>query len=170
MARLVLLSEGFTGRACDLQVERTTVGRLEDNAFQVSEPSVSSHHCEVVLRGNDILVKDLGSTNGTFINGERITESVLKPGQILRLGQVEMRLESGTAAPPVKKSLTQTRPVVQGVKLDDLDQGTRAVAFEKDPAFKKKSNKANVIFIVVGVVLAAIIIAFIVVSTLKIQK
>src|SRR5438034_12996 len=98
MAKLVVLSEGFTGLTCELKADKTTVGRLEDNAFQIPEPSVSSHHCELIRRPTDLLVKDLNSTNGTFINGEKVVEAVLKPGQILRLGQVEMRLESGAAA------------------------------------------------------------------------
>ena len=84
MAKLVVLSEGFTGLTCELKVDKTTVGRLEDNAFQISEPSVSSHHCELTHRGAELLVKDLNSTNGTFINGEKVAEAVLKPGQILR--------------------------------------------------------------------------------------
>ena len=66
--------------------------------FQIAEPSVSSHHCEVLLRGNEVVIKDLNSTNGTFINDEKITESVLKPGQTLRLGQIELRLETGAPA------------------------------------------------------------------------
>ena len=116
MAKLVVLSEGFTGRTCELKGERTTVGRLEDNQFQIPEPSVSSHHCEIILRGNDIVIKDLDSTNGSFIDGDKITEAVLKPGQILRLGQIELRLDDGTqaAAPAPKKQVAG----VQGVKLN----------------------------------------------------
>ena len=51
MAKLVLLSAGMTGRTHDLKAEKTTVGRVEDNTFQIAEPSVSSHHCEILLRG-----------------------------------------------------------------------------------------------------------------------
>src|SRR5436190_20473292 len=105
MAKLVLLSAGMTGRTHDLKAEKTTVGRVEDNTFQIAEPSVSSHHAEVLLRGNDVVVRDLNSTNGTFINGEKITESAIKPGQILRLGQIEMRLEIETPASNSKKAL-----------------------------------------------------------------
>src|SRR6185436_13448915 len=101
MAKLVLLSAGMTGRTHDLKVDKTTIGRVEDNTFQIAEPSVSSHHCELLLRGSDVVVRDLNSTNGTFINGEKVTETVIKPGQVLRLGQIEMRLESenGGSAP-----------------------------------------------------------------------
>ena len=80
MAKLVVLSEGFTGLTCELKADKTTVGRLEDNAFQIPEPSVSSHHCELTRRGVDLLVKDLNSTNGTFINGEKVVEAVLTAG------------------------------------------------------------------------------------------
>src|SRR5207253_3916630 len=101
MVKLVLLGEAFAGRTYELNVEKTTVGRVEDNAFQIAEPSVSSHHAEIILKGTDVLIKDLNSTNGTFINGEKVTEQVLKPGQTLRLGTVEMRLEGkdGAGAP-----------------------------------------------------------------------
>src|ERR1035438_8256827 len=94
MAKLVVLGVGMTGRTQELKADKTTIGRVEDNTFQIAEPSVSSHHCEVLLRGKDVVVVDLNSTNGTFINGEKVTEKVIKPGQILRLGQIEMRLET----------------------------------------------------------------------------
>src|SRR5256885_17200144 len=137
MAKLVLLSAGMTGRTHELKVDKTTIGRLEDNTFQIAEPSVSSHHCEILLRGADVVVKDLNSTNGTFINGEKVTETVLKAGQVLRLGQIEMRLETdstpssttsstpSTPAPtaPAKKQFDQTVVMQRGVSLEQLEQG-----------------------------------------------
>ena len=170
MAKLVVLSEGFTGLTCELKVDKTTVGRLEDNAFQIPEPSVSSHHCELTRRGAELLVKDLNSTNGTFINGEKVAEAVLKPGQILRLGQVEMRLESGAAAAASaasKKPLEKT--MVIGIKAQDLEQGARPVNFEANAAFSKKSNKANKIFIAIGIALGILIIAFLIIAFNKMQ-
>src|SRR5882762_4239873 len=167
MPRLVLLSEGLTGRTYELKTDKTTVGRVSDNAFEIPEASVSSHHCELTLRGNDVLVKDLGSTNGTFINGEKIEEAVLKPGQILRVGMIEMRLESGDSAPAPaaaassaasqsaasKKVLEQTRVIPQGVKLDELE-GARPLTFDKKTGFERKSNRGTRIFIVAAIVTA----------------
>jgi hypothetical protein len=97
MARLVILTEGMTGRALEMDANRATIGRTEDNAFQIFEPSISTRHCEVFLQGNEVVVKDLGSTNGTYIAGAKITQDVLKPGQHLRLGDVELKFESDPA-------------------------------------------------------------------------
>src|SRR5437879_12667681 len=143
MAKLVVLSEGFTGVTCELKVDKTTIGRLEDNAFQISEPSVSSHHCELTRRGAELLVRDLNSTNGTFINGEKVAEAVLKPGQILRLGKVEMRLESAAAAAVVASAASQKpleKTMVIGIKAQDLEQGARTVNFEANAEISKHSN------------------------------
>jgi pSer/pThr/pTyr-binding forkhead associated (FHA) protein len=158
MAKLVLLSAGMTGRTHDLKAEKTTVGRVEDNTFQIAEPSVSSHHCEVLLRGNDVIVRDLNSTNGTYINGEKITESPIKPGQILRLGQIEMRLE--TDAPPTtpKKPLDQTMVMQRGVSLTELETGARRGFDTKGTGFAKKDNKVNKIVITVCILLGVVIV------------
>ena len=121
MPRLVVLSEGLTGRSHELKGESTTVGRVEDNAFQIPDSSVSSHHCEILLRGSEVVIRDLNSTNGTFINGQQITEATLKPSQILRLGQVEVRLEGeqGAGGSPAQRKMTldHTQVVPQGIKM-----------------------------------------------------
>ena len=160
MAKLVVLSEGFAGTSYELKVERTTIGRMDDNAFSLSDSSISGHHCEILLRGTDVVVKDLGSTNGTFINGQKTTEGVIKPGQVLRLGGIEMRLEvPGAAAPAAaKKQLDHTAVIGTGVNLKELDHGTKKV----DSPFAKKSNKANKLFLYFGLLLGAIIIGVIV--------
>ena len=117
MAKLVILTEGLTGLPHELSVNSTTVGRAEGNLFQITEPSVSGRHCEILLRGNEVVVRDLNSTNGTFIQGERITEAILKPGQVLRLGRVELRLQFSTpiaspasGAPAPSTSIPQPPP------------------------------------------------------------
>lgn len=179
MAKLVVLSPEQKGRSHELTVDKTTIGRVEDNTFQIAESSVSSHHCEIVLRGADVVVKDLNSTNGTFINGEKISESVLKPGQTLRLGQIELKLEDGavsagspaSAAPPApapagsKKPVDQTVVMKRGVSLDELEQGTRTSGFDTSTkGFSKKSNKANIWFLLVGIgVIVVVAIVFLVI-------
>lgn len=162
MPKLVVLSEGFTGRTYELKTDQTTVGRLDDNAFCIPEASVSSHHCEILLKGNEVVVRDLDSTNGTFIAGQQVTESPLKPGQILRLGNLQMRLE-GDQPPAAKKPLDQTVILPQGVKLNELETtGPKPSNFADDTQFSKRKSRANLIFIVVGVVLGLLVTALLV--------
>ena len=178
MAKLVILNQGMTGRSHELTVDRTTIGRVDDNTFHIQDASVSSHHCEVHLRGPDILIRDLNSTNGTFINNDKISEAVLKPGQTLRLGQVELKLDTGEgigapaaaapstgapAAPAKPRQVDATMVIPRGVSLDQLEQGSNTKGLGSATAFSKKKNKTNVIFIVVGVVVAIIIVVLLVI-------
>jgi pSer/pThr/pTyr-binding forkhead associated (FHA) protein len=167
MAKLVVLTEGFTGTSFELKGERTTVGRMEDNAFQIAEPSVSSHHCEIIARGAEVVVKDLNSTNGTFINGQRTSEGVLRPGQVLRLGSVEVRLDDGTPPPaPTRRQQDHTQLLPGGVKLTELEQGSRPVG----SPFAKKSAGMNKVFLYVGIGLAVVIIGSLVYVVLTLGR
>lgn len=172
MPRLVLLSEGFSGRSYELKVEKTTVGRVSDNAFEIPEASVSSHHAEIILRGNDVVIRDLGSTNGTFINGEKITEAVLKPGQTLRFGTIDLKLDSGdggavqapsglagasTAPKKPKQSLDQTVVIPQGVKLDELGGSGGPPNLGNTTGFEKKRNRGGKIFAIMAIVALALL-------------
>ena len=149
----------MTGRTHELKADKTTIGRVEDNTFQIAEGSVSSHHCEILLRGTDVVVRDLNSTNGTFIGGEKVTESVIKPNQVLRLGQIEIRLETDAPSAPTKKHLDQTLVMQRGVSLNELEQGTRGSGFgTKGSGFARKDNKVNKIFWVVAGVVGLVIL------------
>ena len=113
-----------------------------------------------MLRDNDVLIRDLNSTNGTFINGEKVTEKVLPAGAVLRLGQIEMRLETeATAAAAAPKKVDQTMVMQRGVSLNELEQGARGGFDTKSVGFSKKDNKANKIFLIAGVALGLIIVA-----------
>lgn len=178
MAKLVVLSEEFKGRTYELKVDKTTVGRLEDNAFQIAEASISSHHCEILLKGDDVVIKDLESTNGTFVDGEKISESVLKPGQVLKLGQVELRLQNGEGALTPAKAGDESKPgkgpekamPQGGIRKNELETGTRPVNFDANSPFKKQSNKINKIFIGIGIGLALIIVAFLLIALKNMQR
>lgn len=157
MARLVLLSEGYTGRTFDLKVEQTTVGRTSDNAIEIPDGSVSSHHGEFVLRGQDVVFRDLGSTNGSFLGNEKITEITLKHGQVLRLGQIEMRFESeAPASKAASKPSTHTAVIPGGINREQLSSAGGAGV--KTSEFKKKSdNSTKVFLIVIGVIVVLLI-------------
>ena len=94
MPRLVAQSTEFEGKIFDLTGSEITVGRLGDNKVQVEHASVSGHHAVLKLAGLDYIIKDLDSTNGTRINGERITEQKLRRNDNVRLGNIELLYDS----------------------------------------------------------------------------
>ena len=107
MAKLVVTSKSQPGLSHQLGKQWVTIGRGPGNLFQVLESSISGQHCEVLLRGNELLVRDLRSTNGTFINNTMIAEGTLRMGEVLRLGEIELRLELSA---PNASFLSHDRP------------------------------------------------------------
>jgi hypothetical protein len=99
MPRLVAQSPEFTGQSFDLSSPEITVGRIADNKIQIEHASVSGHHAVLKLDSLDYVIKDLDSTNGTRINGERVTQQKLRRNDILRLGNIELLYDSEHAPP-----------------------------------------------------------------------
>lgn len=93
MPRLLIKADGERVQSLELHMGINRLGRSDANDFPIDHPTVSGSHCEVVREGDSVFVRDLGSTNGTFIDGARITEGPLNVGQTLQLGDVRMVLE-----------------------------------------------------------------------------
>ncbi|HEY8038868.1 MAG TPA: sigma 54-interacting transcriptional regulator [Polyangiaceae bacterium] len=72
--------------------DRLTIGKAQDNDLVLSDDTVSRHHCELLRAADGVHVKDLGSTNGTKVQGAKITEAVVQPGTVLKVGEVEVGL------------------------------------------------------------------------------
>jgi pSer/pThr/pTyr-binding forkhead associated (FHA) protein len=64
----------------------TRIGRATDNDIVVSDASVSRHHASIEYRNGSFVLRDLGSQNGTWLGGQRVTEAPLGGGDALRLG------------------------------------------------------------------------------------
>src|SRR3954463_13759678 len=82
----------------------TSVGRQDDCQLRIKSSQVSRKHCELFEKKGILLVKDLGSSNGTFVNGKRIEgQRVLEPGDELTVGGVKLRVAKvGEPVPPPK--------------------------------------------------------------------
>lgn len=110
MAKLIVISKALSGLTFELGTHWVTIGRAETNNFQILESSISGQHCEVLLKGEELVVRDMRSTNGTFLRNTLITEGTLKPGEILRLGEVELRFEKTPAPPKLSVFPTKAEP------------------------------------------------------------
>jgi hypothetical protein len=74
-----------------------TVGRTEDNDIYIPDDSVSSHHGEIVFADGQITLRDLGSTNGSYVNGQPVQEVLLQTDQSFRLGGVDLIFKNPAA-------------------------------------------------------------------------
>jgi hypothetical protein len=112
MAKLLIQTEGFE-RTLELRLGVNRVGRDPDCELWIEHPTISTLHCELALTNDGVFVRDLNSTNGTFINGEPVTEAWLDAGQKLRFGDVELLVESVEArvAIPQYERPRETAPV-----------------------------------------------------------
>jgi pSer/pThr/pTyr-binding forkhead associated (FHA) protein len=95
-ARFVVLDGPGLKKGRTLEVSATTVlGRDGDSDLALADDDFASgRHARIDPRTDGVWVEDLGSTNGTFVNGDRITAERLNPGDVLRVGQTELRLET----------------------------------------------------------------------------
>lgn len=72
-------------------VDKLRVGKASDNDVVLPDDTVSRHHCELTRANDGVHVRDLGSTNGTKVQGARVSEAILQPGTVLKVGEMESR-------------------------------------------------------------------------------
>lgn len=90
--RAVVRSGGTAGTHADLAGNRVVVGRLTSCALELDDATVSREHAAFVHRGDTWWVIDLGSTNGTRVNGSATTEQIVGPGDVVEFGGVAVEL------------------------------------------------------------------------------
>lgn len=96
-----LTAEGgpYDGRVFELGGDELSVGRAVDNDIVLDDPSLSRKHAKLHRRGGaEFEVEDLGSSNGTFVNGRKIGRASMRPGDTVRFGELNFRVEGDTLA------------------------------------------------------------------------
>jgi len=152
MARLVVISKSVTAPPLELGGGWVTIGRADGNTLQIVETSVSGRHCEVRLQGEELSVRDLLSTNGTFVDGKKISEAVLKLGQMLRVGDVDLRFEASSPS----TDLPGTSFISKMLVMNSSAMAAAKAASAKEPVVEKPaiayeagddSKKFHVLFV-----------------------
>src|SRR5687767_8780699 len=100
MAKLILSLEGSVIREIPLDKERITIGRKAQNDIQIENLAVSGEHACIVTILNDSFLEDLGSTNGTVVNGNQIKKHILQNNDVIEIGKYKMKyvMEAAAAA------------------------------------------------------------------------
>ena len=101
MAKLILSLDDVVLQEIPLSKERTTIGRKPHNDIQIDNLAVSGEHAAIVTIMNDCILEDLGSTNGTLVNGVLAKKHILQNNDVIELGKYKLRFSgmAGTPAP-----------------------------------------------------------------------
>jgi pSer/pThr/pTyr-binding forkhead associated (FHA) protein len=86
--RLVMFTQKGERREFPIRGKRASIGRTTECQVQIELPIVSRRHCELRIKDDLVFVRDLGSSNGTYVNDKRIQEAGLHPGDTLTVGPV----------------------------------------------------------------------------------
>src|SRR5438552_1096703 len=98
MAKLILSMDGLVLKEIPLTKERTTIGRKPHNDIQIDNLAVSGEHAVIVTILNDSFLEDLGSTNGTVVNGNPIKKHFLQNNDVVELGKYKLKFVGEPAA------------------------------------------------------------------------
>ena len=94
MPKLIFTQPEFVGQSCELKDGTLKLGRSRHNDIILEDDSVSGEHGELLVYGQEVIVRERGSQNGTFVNGIRVqAQSGVNHGQTIRFGRVEVRLD-----------------------------------------------------------------------------
>ena len=102
MAKLILSMDGLVLKEIALTKERTTIGRKPHNDIQIDNLAVSGEHAVIVTILQDSFLEDLGSTNGTVVNGQPIKKHFLQNNDIVELGKYKLKYVNETPAGQAK--------------------------------------------------------------------
>ena len=140
MAKLILSLDGQVIKEFTLSKERTTIGRKPHNDIQIDNLAVSGEHAMIMTILNDSFLEDLGSTNGTLINGQPVKKHFLQNNDVIEIGKYKikyaseapsnltqedfektmvLRAPAAAPAPKVERNPTDTQTNMQAVNLGD---------------------------------------------------
>ena len=127
--RLVMRSGPTVGKVYPLEKGELFIGRDLSNDIVINDPEISRRHARLINQGSGFMVEDLGSTNGTFVNGQRLVgPNVLRPGDVVTFGE---RLSLVFESSDYDQDATIVSP---SARLSFEGQGS-AQSFQTPPAF-----------------------------------
>lgn len=137
IASLLVRTGALRGRRLPVRVPVVNIGRADYNDIVIAEPSVSTTHAKLQRRDDIWVLTDLGSTNGTYVEGEPVTgDTALTPGTTLRFGEVAVLFEPLDERPSPRQPGTE---IMQGV---DLPAAEPVAAEEPRPVRPRRPIRA----------------------------
>jgi predicted component of type VI protein secretion system len=145
MPRLII-----SGTTYELVDDLVTIGRGPDNTIIIDNPSVSARHAHLQLAGETYRLKDLGSTNGTHVNGKPVTETLLRFDDRIRFGAADVRYESDASG-------SRPLPQLEEITASPAELSAAPADFTNASPFRRQKQASdrfrNGIFIGLAIVL-----------------
>jgi pSer/pThr/pTyr-binding forkhead associated (FHA) protein len=117
MAKLILSLDGIVLKEQELTKERTTIGRKPHNDIQIDNLAVSGEHAVIVTILNDSFLEDMGSTNGTLVNGTSVKKHFLQNGDVVEVGKYKLKyineVATNTTAADFEKTMVLRAPMAR---------------------------------------------------------
>jgi pSer/pThr/pTyr-binding forkhead associated (FHA) protein len=114
MAKLVLSLNGAVQGEFELDQERFTIGRKPENEIQIDNLAVSGKHSMIITILDDSFLEDLGSTNGTYVNGKLVKKHALKDGDVIAIGKHELKYLNENASDDDEDEFEKTMIIKPG--------------------------------------------------------
>lgn len=114
MAKLVLSLNGAVQGEFELDQERFTIGRKPENEIQIDNLAVSGKHSMIITILDDSFLEDLGSTNGTYVNGKLVKKHALKDGDVIAIGKHELKYINENASDDDEDEFEKTMIIKPG--------------------------------------------------------
>ena len=152
--KLIVLSSQFRGKQFELTNDFYTVGRSDERDICIKDSSLSSHHCDIIRKGETFVVRDNNSTNGTRVNNVPVTEQELMNSDILQFGGIEVLFDADNKE---GSRSTTTQKTSTGIRITDLDPETvslGAAPVQSNPSEKKEKY---ILIGIIGLLLTAVL-------------
>ncbi len=142
------------GKHAEADGHVNSIGRHDDCQIRIRSSQVSRRHCELFEEGNKLILRDLGSSNGTFVNGKRVLgQQTVKPGDVLTIGGVTLRVDLLGAAPKPATAVPGPQPAandtaeadVQPVAEDDFEMQLEEDEEEFEVALNNEPDHMDII-------------------------
>lgn len=144
MPVLIVKFEGSILQKVSTNGGSITIGRSPDNAIAIDNLAVSSRHAEIKSEQGQLVVEDLNSLNGTFVNNQRVKRSALKHGDVVLIGKHSIQVdEKGTAEAPVRNTAQPASGAKQALRVDEtfvLDTEARRKMMQEMSAAGERSQ------------------------------
>jgi len=136
---LVVVGGVHEGKAIPITVPQFAIGRDPQCQLRPASPSISKRHCAIFTRGKQVFIRDFGSTNGTFVNGQLVEgEVALKDGDTIKAGPLDFKVALSMAAAPGKASPV---PVPAAATVADAVSDGETVELTAPPSEGPSSDK-----------------------------